>query len=124
MKTLYNLEVGDEVITEDGYVRTVLEVLTQSCLLSQSINNTAVLTWYTFKEIEHKGYTVKPKAEEKWVPCSETPYYVPNLSTTSKYNKYYWSDDDIDKTNLAHNLVFKTKQEAIVRGEEILEKIK
>jgi len=122
MKTLYNLEVGD-VVSEGGIEITVLEVLTQSCLLS-NYKNTTTNSWYKFKELENLGYTVKPKAEEKWVPEYGTTYYFADITNPGKYNLSVWFNYKYDKHRLAYNLVFKTKEEVIARTDEILDKIK
>jgi len=124
MKTLYNLEVGDVVESLIGDKHTVLEVLTQSCLLSSSGEIEVAANWNTFKELEDRGYTVKPKADEKWVPEFGKNYYYASIGDPNKYNRNVWSDDSHDNHRLALNLVFKTKEEAIARTEEILEKIK
>jgi hypothetical protein len=124
MKTLYNLEVGDVVESLIGDKHTVLEVLTQSCLLSSSGEIEVAANWNTFKELEDRGYTVKPKEEEKWVPSLNEMYYYVSISTIVTHNSNYWNGNEYDNTQLALNLVFKTKEEAIARAEEILEKIK
>jgi hypothetical protein len=123
MKTLYNLAVGD-VVVKDGEEHTVLEVLTQSCLLSSSGEIEVAANWNTFKELEDRGYTVKPKTKKKWAPKMSTGYYCPDVADSDKYLYSIWENDSYDNHRLAYNLVFQTKEEAIARTEEILEKIK
>lgn len=58
-KTLYTLEVGDVVVDEDEEEFAVLEVLTQSVLISFSDDHGISRGWFTFKELESSAYTVK-----------------------------------------------------------------
>lgn len=58
-KTLYTLEVGDVVVNEYTGERVVLEVLTQSCLLSSGGGEDSTGCWFTFKEMEVDGFKLK-----------------------------------------------------------------
>ncbi len=58
-KTWQTLEVGDGVIDSGGHDRTVLEVSDNSFLISYVDNKDAALDWYTFKEVEKDGWTIK-----------------------------------------------------------------
>jgi hypothetical protein len=65
------------------------------------------------------GYTEIIK--KQWKPQCYQSYYYPSI--TSLYDRYLlsiWKDDEIDNYRYKHGLVFKTKEEAIARANEIL----
>lgn len=57
-------QVNDIVIDEVGVERKVLEVLTQSFLVSRTDDFDVIITWYTFKEAEKCGWKIKGQEEE------------------------------------------------------------
>lgn len=66
-KTLRNVEVGDVVIHKLGSETVVLEVLTQTVLLSLPGNHAKAWEWHTFTELETNGFTLKDQEEEETV---------------------------------------------------------
>jgi len=74
-----------------------------------------------YKEID-QNYTVE---QEKWKPRFEERYWTPisgDISVMAIETK--WLNDENDHHRLALNLVFKTKEEALARYDEILLAIK
>ena len=68
-----NLKIGQELKYQNGSgSRWVLEVLTQSVLLSGNGKKEISEGWYTFAEIE--DLFIVPK--EKWVPADGERYYL------------------------------------------------
>ena len=62
---------------------------------------------------------IKPK----WRPKNGEKYYTPDIKYIHPYNEAIWYNVEGDKHRLKHNLVFKTKEEAIDRANQILEMI-
>lgn len=77
----------------------------------------------TQKGLEDLGWKL---VKEKWVPDKKEVYFVPNLFCCMEEvsEGFYWYGTENDNYRLAYNLVFKTKEEAIARREEILKLIK
>ena len=104
-------KVGDYIITPGGK-RTVLEVLTNTCLLSFAQSTCRADIWRTFEVIEKNNWTIE-RTEERWIPELEEDYYYCALDEETLYNFAIWTHDSFDEVMLGRNLVFKTKEEAI-----------
>ena len=65
------LKVND-IITSDGYTRKVLESLTNTVLLSYSIDHNKPSSWYTEEELLNDGW-VFPKVV--WKPEEDEDYW-------------------------------------------------
>ena len=57
---------------------------------------------------------------KKWVPLKGDIYFYARPTGCELYNDCVWSNDEFDKWLLKHNLVFKTKQEAIAAAKFML----
>jgi hypothetical protein len=58
--------------------------------------------------------------EEKWKPDVGERCYSPDIYNPEDPSCYTWENDSEDRLALKHNLVFKTKEEAIARAKELL----
>lgn len=64
------------------------------------------------------------KKEAPWVPELEETYYFPLITDISKYDRYYWNNNGNDHQRFSLGLVFRTKEEALAKAEEIIKMIK
>lgn len=55
-----------------------------------------------------------------WKPKYDEEYYIPSISNTFGYNKFYWRGDDSDDKYYNLGLIFKSKEEAIALGQKML----
>lgn len=55
-----------------------------------------------------------------WKPKYDEEYYIPSISNTVGYNKFYWRGDDSDDKYYNLGLIFKSKEEAIALGQKML----
>lgn len=55
-----------------------------------------------------------------WKPKYDEEYYIPSISNTVGYNKFYWRGDDSDDKYYNLGLIFKSKEEAISLGQKML----
>lgn len=111
------LKQGDIIVNAIGE-RKILAVNGDVVFIEKS--NGEVDVW-TLKKVIVNGYTLKPQA---WKPAYDETYYAPAIDYSIRYCSAEWTDDSTDHHRLAHNLVFKDKESAIKRAEEILKMIK
>lgn len=64
-------KVGDVLVDKNNYERIVLEVLTQSVLLSTYDNQKYVRGWFSFQELEDMEYKLKTEPEETIITMDE-----------------------------------------------------
>jgi hypothetical protein len=62
--------------------------------------------------------------KKPWKPKHGEEYYYPAIITTEGISLTHWENDIVDRHRFEHNLIYKTKEEAIARAKEILELIK
>lgn len=55
-----------------------------------------------------------------WKPKYDEEYYIPNISNTFGYNKFYWRGDDSDEKYYNFGIICKSKEEAITLGQKML----
>jgi hypothetical protein len=117
MKKINEIKVGDVLINKDGDKRKVLEVLTQSCLLSCMNNFGTTGHWSIFTELEEIGYTV----EEKELDTNEirvgNKYWFVSSDGYVYFDK--WEDTHVDSFRLKNNNIYQTEAKA----KETLDKI-
>jgi hypothetical protein len=80
--------------------------------------------WYVFSDELHQILigcdTIKKKP---WKPKVNERYYVPDINDDEedcRYTSYIWHDSELDSFYTNHNMVFRTKEEAIAKASEIL----
>lgn len=56
----------------------------------------------------------------KFIPKRGDRYYTPSIATGRKYNHWVHENRELDKENIKLGLVYRTKEEAITRANEIL----
>jgi len=64
----------------------------------------------------------KKVVDYKWKPEIGECFFVPSLMSLNFYTCYSWDNDSLDNTKFGRGLVFKTKEEAISRAKQMLEK--
>jgi len=69
------------------------------------------------KDLENAGWKL---VEPKWIPEEGDTYFHPEITIRELYIDEEWDGLNIDQHRLKHNLVFKTKEEAIARAKDIL----
>ena len=109
---------NDILISPDGNKRKVLEVLGDLVFMSYTDEFEEHSDTAHYKEID-KNYTVE---QEKYIPQEYEMYWTMGLDVGVYESTWY--NVEVDQQMLALNLVFKTKEEALARYEEIINLIK
>lgn len=71
-------------------------------------------------EIQYEGNWEDTLVVKRWVPEIKQSYFYSIIDTSDLYYQLMWQNDIYDQHRLKHNLVFKTKEEAIKRSKELL----
>lgn len=103
------MDVGDVLLNGDTR-NTVLEVLTQSCLLSYDGDQTKAYSWFTFSELEEEGYTIEQK-EWSWRDLKEGEKYW-YIDSSGGIDHKPWRDDQYDKFGAKTGNIYQTKEDA------------
>lgn len=104
-----------EELTDLDMVRTVLEEKDGELLSAiAGINKDGIGANPKWKRwAERLGY------DTAWVPDLREEYYTPRITSTCKWEVNIWLGTDNDRYRLQHNLVCKTKEEAIALAEQM-----
>ena len=107
------------VINKEGYTRKVLEVLSQTVLISIVDEHSRAHDWYTEQELRDMGYTWE---EEKWEPQKFEPYFFitehGNIAQAPE-----WSGCSVDKARRDFLGVYPTREKAMEALQEIKQKL-
>lgn len=114
--SLDELEVGMKVYGEYGE-KTVLEKLNNTVMLSASNDFAQIDSWFNIYGLMRNKYQIEGVKLE--LKDGET-YYYPLIDSLQLYASGSWDGFNTDRHRIKYGLVFRTKEEALKRREEIL----
>jgi len=81
-----------------------------------------IISWIRDNNLENDRAVeiLKETVEEKWRPKMNDKYFCPNVNDAFYPYSECWANYNVDNFRLKHNLVFKTKKEAVARTKELL----
>ena len=115
------VEVGEEWLGDDGYEHQISKKGTLRTYIRQGASVERC-------EISNELWLdiVVGELKPVWKPQKGDKYYIPYIDAIEeeRYNFLYWKDEDTDNWYRHNDLMFKTKEEAIERANEMLEVVK
>lgn len=111
------LKVNQIIKNKDGREAKVLEVLTNTVLLSDAFDQEKSACWYTVKELIENEYII---TKEEWEPLfGETYWFIDSYVT----NCGTWLNDLVDNGRKNFLGIYKSKEDAEKALEEIKKKL-
>ena len=111
------IEIGEEWLGSD----TNTYKITTNGHLERLENGIFCIRDYMFQDL------LTGKLKPVWKPKAGEIYYIPDIPWENEGDRYsyaVWLNDSIDQFRFKNNLVFRTKEEAIARANEILKVLK
>ena len=111
------IEIGEEWLGSD----TNTYKITTNGHLERLENGIFYIRDYMFQNL------ITGKLKPVWKPKSRETYYIPDIPWEHEGGRYSyaaWLNDSLDQFRFKNNLVFRTKEEAIERANEILKVLK
>ena len=112
LKDIGTYKAGSKFESPDGFIYFPAEVKTDSVTMKIPLDP------FTIHLLVESG--VLKDCDEKWEPKSGEDVFLSDIGSEIFWRNYCWFGDTEDLHRLSHNLVFKTKEEAIARSKELL----
>ena len=114
-------ELGIEIGEEWGANDTNTYKITTNGHLERLENDIFCIRDYMFQDL------LTGKLKPVWKPKAGEIYYIPDIPWENEGDRCFygtWANDEEDVYRLENNLVFRTRNEAIARANEILKVLK
>lgn len=80
----------------------------------------SLASYYYLGKIDYSGDWRDTLMVKMWKPENGDFYFKPNINNPLLYDHDCWNNHNIDFHCLKHSLIFKTREEAVIRAKELL----
>lgn len=123
--SLDQLEVGSVIVDEDGRKYKVL--VKCGLVIWKSYPNTFTEAYsgaFTLEQLQELDYQLEV-TEEPWQPALNEKYFTPAVNSgTARASEISWNFSSVDIALFLAGFVCKTKEEAVLKSQKMLDSIK